>query len=61
MWEIHRQAWPLFQANLDPGMGQNALAEAKRGYWNRIGRTFIFRLSAYSILTLLVAAVARGA
>ncbi len=61
MWEIHRLAWPAFLANLDTGATPGAVAAARRGYWNRLGRVFIFRVSAFSVLTLLIAAIVRGA
>ena len=61
MWEIHRRSWPMFLANLDAGSSPAAAATARRGYWNRIGRVFIFRVSAFSILTLLIAFLVRGA
>ena len=57
MWEIHRRSWPMFLASLD---GEAAQAD-RRGYWNRLGRVFIFRVSAFSILTLLIAFLVRGA
>ena len=60
-WEIHRLTWPMFEAGLAPGAGAGALRTARRGYWNRIGRVFIFRVSAFSILTLLIAFIVRGA
>lgn len=56
IWEIHRIAWPRFVR----GIGR-ADAAARRGYWNRLGRMFIFRVSAFSILSLLIASIARGA
>ena len=57
MWEIHRRSWPMFLAGQDGA----APPGARRGYWNRLGRVFIFRVSAFSILTLLIAFLVRGA
>ena len=61
MWEVHRLAWPRFRASLDAAAGAARLAEARRGYWKRLGRLYVFRISAFSILTLLVATIVRGA
>ena len=61
MWEIHRRSWPMFLAGLDAGASPATVATARRGYWNRLGRVFIFRVSAFSILTLLIALLVRGA
>ena len=61
MWEMHRRTWPMFQASLDEDAAPAAVATARRGYWNRLGRLFIFRVSAFSILTLLIALLVRGA
>ncbi len=61
MWEIHRRSWPMFLASLDPDTTPAAIAKERRGYWNRLGRVFIFRVSAFSILTLLIAFLIRGA
>ena len=61
MWEIHRRSWPMFLASLDRDAPLAAVAKARRGYWNRLGRVFIFRVSAFSILTLLIAFLVRGA
>ena len=61
MWEVHRRSWPMFLASLDGDAPQAALAKARRGYWSRLGRVFIFRVAAFSILTLLIATLVRGA
>ena len=61
MWEIHRRSWPMFLASLGPDTTPGAIAKERRGYWNRLGRVFIFRVSAFSILTLLIAFLIRGA
>lgn len=61
MWEIHRRSWPMFLASLDADATAEAVSGARRGYWNRLGRLFIFRVSAFSILTLLIAFLVRGA
>jgi len=51
----------MFLANLDGGAPPGAATAARRGYWNRLGRVFIFRVSAFGILTLLIAFLVRGA
>ena len=61
IWEIHRIAWPRFARGTGRGNDARADAAARRGYWNRLGRMFIFRVSAFSILSLLIASIARGA
>ena len=61
MWEIHRRSWPMFLQSIDADAPPAAASTARRGYWNRLGRVFIFRVSAFSILTLLIALLVRGA
>ncbi len=61
MWEIHRRSWPMFFASLDADAPPAAVSTARRGYWYRLGRVFIFRVSAFTILTLLIAFLVRGA
>ena len=61
MWEMHRGTWPMFLASLDEDAAPATVAAARRGYWNRLGRVFIFRVSAFGILTLLIASLVRGA
>lgn len=60
MWEIHRRSWPMFLASLDANASPPSFSTARRGYWNRLGRVFIFRVSAFGILTLLIASLVRG-
>ena len=61
MWEIHRRSWPMFLQSIDAHESPAAVSTARRGYWNRLGRVFIFRVSAFGILTLLIASLVRGA
>ncbi len=61
VWEIHRIARPRFEAGLDPGASAREVKTARGGYRNRLARIFIFRVSAFSILSLLIASMARGA
>ncbi len=61
VWEIHRIAWPRFEAGIGRGAGMQQVQAARRGYWNRLARMFIFRVSAFSILSLLIASIVRGA
>ncbi len=60
-WEIHRVTKPKFDAAFIGAPGSDKHREQLREYRKRLGRLFIFRLSAFTILTLLVAAIMRGA
>lgn len=60
-WEIHRVAWPRFAGSLTGREGGEEYRRLRGEYWKRLGRLFIFRLSAFTILTLLAAAIMRGA
>ena len=51
----------MFLQSIDADASPATVATARRGYWNRLGRVFIFRVSAFSILTLLIALLVRGA
>lgn len=59
VWELHRLAWPRFLAAQAEEGGD--IGPARRAYWKRLGRLFVFRLSAFSMLTLLVASLVRQA
>ena len=59
--QLHRAAWPKFQAGLDPASAPEAARAARRGYWSRLGRILMFRVSAFGVLTLLIASLLRGA
>lgn len=59
--QLHRAAWPKFAASLDPAAAPGAARAARRGYWSRLGRILMFRVAAFSLLTLLIAALLRGA
>lgn len=61
IYQIHRVAKPKFDAAFIGRPGTEAYKQAAKQYWIRIGRLFMFRVSIYSILTLLVAAAVRGA
>lgn len=58
-WETHKLAWPRFSesAPSDP----EAFKQEKKAYWMRLGRLWIFRTSAYTIVTLVVALLVRSA
>ena len=61
IWEIHRVARPKFEAAFIGAPGSEKHHERLREFRKRLGRLFVFRLSAFTILTLLVAAILRGA
>jgi hypothetical protein len=60
-YQLHRIAKPKFDAAFVGAPGSARHKEAVKQYWIRIGRLFVFRVSIYTILTLVVAAVVRGA
>ena len=60
-WEIHRVTRPKFDAAFIGTPGSDKHKEQLREYWKRLGRLYVLRISAFTILTLLVAAVTRGA
>lgn len=59
-WQIHKIAWPRFRATLGAGVAADERARMTRGYWLRLGRVLAFRTSVYAIVTLGIAAIARG-
>ncbi len=61
VWQIHLVARQRFEVGLAPDTDAQAAAAARRGYWSRLLRVLIFRVSAFSVLTLLIAALVRGA
>ena len=60
VWEVHRIAWPRFAAAVPAEVTDGARARLARGYWLRLGRLLVFRSSMCAILTLAIAALARG-
>ena len=61
MWETHRIAWPRFNAALAATPGSNQHRAELRQYWKRMARLYVFRISAFAILTLMVATLVRAA
>ena len=61
VYEIHRMAKPRFEAAFVGKPGSEKHKAQLREYWKRLGRVFIFRVSIFSILTLMIAALMRGA
>lgn len=58
-WELHRLAWPRFAA-MRSGLGSpDGRVRETRAYWIRMGRLYAFRVSAFTLLTLFVAWLAR--
>jgi hypothetical protein len=61
IWEIHRDAYPKFQAALAKTEGTKARQEMIKGYRVRLLKHWAFRTSAYGLLTLFSAMFVRGA
>ncbi len=60
IWEIYRVTRPKFDAAFVGTPGSEKHRNRLREFWKRLARLFIFRLSAFTILTLLVAWLTRG-
>ena len=60
MYELHKIAWPRFEAMRGAIADPAKRREETRGYLLRMGRLYIFRISAYAILTLFIAWLMRG-
>ena len=60
IWEVHRVAGPRFIAGFVGKPGSDKHKKAIREYRIRLARLFVFRLSIFTIVTLLVAALLRG-
>ena len=60
MYEIYRATWDRFAGTLTVAGGTEARRKETWGYWSRMGRLYIFRISAFSLLTLFVAWLMRG-
>jgi len=61
VWEIHRLAYPKFQASLAEAPSVGARQQMVKDYRIRLLRHWVFRTSAYGLLTLLTAMFVRGA
>jgi len=61
MWEIYRMTKPKFDAAFIGTPGSDKHKEQVREYKIRLLRLFGLRVSAFSLLTLLVAGLMRGA
>ncbi len=60
IWETHRVTRPKFDAAFIGRPGTDKHKKQLREYHVRLARLFAFRLSIFTMLTLLVAAVVRG-
>ena len=58
MYEIYRLSWRKFES-ARPVRGEARRRET-RAYWIRMARLYVFRVSAFSLLTLFVAWLMRG-
>jgi hypothetical protein len=61
VWEIHRITRPKFDAAFIGTPGSERHREQVKEYNKRLLRLFGLRVSAFAIITLVVAAVMRGA
>jgi hypothetical protein len=61
IWEIHRVTWSKFQTAFIGKPGSDKYKEKLKEYKIRLLRLFGLRVSAFSILTLVVASLMRGA
>lgn len=61
VWEIHRLAYPKFQASLAEAPSVNARQQLIKDYRMRLLRHWAFRTSVYALVTLLTAMFVRGA
>ncbi|MEK9644576.1 MAG: hypothetical protein VW547_03435 [Alphaproteobacteria bacterium] len=55
MYELYRVTWPRFEEMRSRQTGEEARRRETRGYLIRMGRLYLFRTCAYSILTIFVA------
>jgi hypothetical protein len=60
MYEFFKLSWDKFDSMRSSLTGEEHRKRETRGYWTRMGRLWLFRSSAYSLLTLFVAWLMRG-
>ncbi|MFT5488246.1 MAG: hypothetical protein ACI9MU_003171, partial [Alphaproteobacteria bacterium] len=60
MYEFFRLSWDKFDSMRSGTTGTEERKKETRGYWTRMGRLWLFRSSAYALLTLFVAWLMRG-
>ncbi len=60
IWEVDRVARPRFDAGFIGTPGSDKHRKQLREYRIRLARLFVFRLSIFTMLTLLVASLIRG-
>jgi len=60
IWEVHRVAGPRFESAFIGKPGTDKHKKALREYCIRLARLFIFRLSIFTMLTLLIASLVRA-
>jgi hypothetical protein len=60
MYEFYKLSWDKFDSMRSGLTGAEHRKRETRGYWTRMGRLWLFRSSAYSLLTLFVAWLLRG-
>jgi hypothetical protein len=60
MYELYKLSWDKFDGMRSGLTSAEDRKRETRGYWTRMGRLWLFRASAYSMLTLFVAWLMRG-
>ena len=60
MYELYKLSWDKFDGMRSGLTSAEDRRRETRGYWTRMGRLWLFRASAYSMLTLFVAWLMRG-
>ena len=60
MYEFYKLTWDKFDSMRSSLTGADHRKTETRGYWMRMGRLYLFRSSAYALLTLFVAWLMRG-
>ena len=60
MYEFYKLSWDKFNSMRSGLTGAEDRKRETRSYWVRLSRLWLFRSSAYSLLTLFVAWLMRG-
>jgi len=60
IYEMYRLTWPHFEAMRDGFSDPQKRKEETRAYCFRLGRLYIFRISAFTLITIFVAWLMRG-
>jgi hypothetical protein len=60
MYELFKLTWEKFESMRNSLTGDEDRKRETRAYWIRLGRLYLFRSSAYGLLTLFIAWLMRG-